>query len=303
MVFVLGIERSATTWVSNILDMHPATELYMEPLSQNTSRFEKWPDRFTKIENPAEQARYFREEFGYLKDRKRLLFSRMSDANWAWKADMKIGQKLWAFSPFARDFFELNFHRRQTSGYPAKSENPLQVIKEVRLNFNSPLIKQIESNAQVVIILRNYAATVQSIEKQIKRGNLKELSQLLRDKYGNTNIETIFDYWAQSYNTLLHDIDAIKLDYLLIHHEDLITTDRESTANLLDFLGLYSASSVYEYLNASNKSGSGKHNTNRSHAEILEQNRQAERTLYPQLADRITNTEFHPALQDSVSKF
>lgn len=302
MVFVLGIERSATTWLSNILDMHPASELYMEPLSQNISRFKEWPDRFTNIEDKSAKANYFYNEFLHLKNRKRFLFSKISDADWAWKTDMETAQKLWKISPFARDFFELNFHRRQTTGYPPKSDNPLQIIKEVRLNFNAPVIKQIDQKVRVVVILRNYAATVQSIQKQIKKGNLKELSQLLKDKYGDTDTESVFEYWAQSYNTLLHDLDSEKINYLLVEHEDLITAGSNTVDKILDFLGLDSASSVYKYLQASNKSGSGKHSTNRSHAEVLEQNRQAERTIYPQLAERIARTKFHPTLQNSITK-
>lgn len=302
MVFVLGTERSATTWVSSILDMHPATELYMEPLSQNASRFKEWPDRFANIKDVSAKASYFRDEFSNLKKRKKLLFSRISNADWAWTVDMKIAQKLWKISPFARDFFELNFHRRQTTGYPPKTENPIQIIKEVRLNFNASVIKKIDQKARVVVILRNYAATVQSIQKQINKGNLKELSQLLKDKYGDTDIETVFEYWAQSYNTLLHDLDSDKINYLLVQHEDLITAGSNTVDGILNFLGLDPAPSVYDYLQASNKSGSGKHSTNRSHAEILEQNRQAERTIYPQLAEHIARTEFHPELQNSITK-
>lgn len=302
MVFVLGIERSATTWASNILDMHPATELYMEPLSQNISRFKNWPDRFTNIEDPAEKARYFRSEFTHLKNRKKLLFSRIKDADWAWKSDMKIAQKFWRILPFARDFFELNFHRRDPSGYPSKSKNPLQIIKEVRLNFNVPVIRKIDRDARVIVILRNYAATTQSIQKQIKKGNLKELSRLLQGRYGNTDTEAIFDYWAQSYNSLLYDLDTEKIDYLLIQHSDLITSGKETVQSIFDFLGLDLTPSVYEYLDVSNKRGSGKHSTNRSHAEILEENRKAERTLYPQLAERIAKVELHPALQNVVTK-
>lgn len=303
MIFILGIERSATTWVSNIIDMHPGTELYMEPLSSNVSRFERWPNRFIKIQNVSQKAKYFKEEFNYIKNRKRLLFTRVYDTNWAWHIDMKIGQKMWGNSSIARDFFELNFHRRETTGYPSKNAKPIRVIKELRLNFNAPVIKEINSNTKVVVILRNYAANIQSIAKQIEKGNLVELNQILQNKFGKTNINTIFSFWANSYNVLLKDLENENINYLLIKHKDLITSGKETIKQLFQFIGLPLVPSVYNYLVTSNKKGSGKHNTNRNHADVVEKNRQAEKELYPMLAEHISGVEWHPLLQDFVTKF
>lgn len=302
MIFVLGIERSATTWVSNILDMHPGTELYMEPLSGNTSRFNGWPDRFERVGDLSERAQYFREEFEQLKERKRFLFSRVSDSNVAWNTDIEIARKLWGVSLTARDFFELNFHRVGSQVYPPKSQHPIPVIKELRLNFNARLIRKIDPDAKVIVILRNFASNVLSIEDQVKSGNLEELTGLLREKYSTVDITTIFTYWAESYNSLLADLEKTDTDFLLVRQEDLIKNGIESVDKLFGFLELQPASTVYDYLYASNKSGSGKHSTDRDHDAILNKNREAEEKLRPVLKEQIQSISWHPLLKESVIK-
>lgn len=302
MVFVLGIERSATTWVSNILDMHSGTELYMEPLSANISLFENWPPRFVEIENTAERAAYFWDEFARLKKRKRFLLSRFGDSDTAWSVDMSLARKFWQFSPFARDFFELNFHRAGTHGYPAKTKNPVQIIKELRLNYNVPLIRDIDPSAKVVVVLRNYAANVQSIAQHIGRGSLAELAQLLKERYGDLDIHHIFDYWGDSYNRLLSDLDKYNIEHVVVKQEELIQSGRQTLDKLLRFVGLEPEQTVYNYLSESDTSGSGKHSTDRDHAVILNKNRQAEKELYSLLADRIEKNQWHPLLKEQVTK-
>lgn len=302
MVFVLGVERSATTWVSNILDMHPGTEVYMEPLSINISVLRDWPNRFNKIENSSEKARYFLEELNIIKDRKKFLLGLISDADWAWKIDMNMGKKFWNISSRARDFFELNFHRRGVTGYPPKSKNPLLVFKELRLNYNAPLIKKIDPDAKVVVVVRNYAANVKSIAKQIERGNLLELAALLEKRYGGTSLKNIFDYWSSSYNTLLNDLDDEGINYLLVKQEDLIKSGDETVNQLFNFVSLTPVSSVYNYLEASNTAGNGKHSTNRNHNDIIEENKRAEKELNPVLAEQIKSIEWHPSLREVITR-
>lgn len=302
MIFVLGIERSATTWVSNILDMHPGTALYMEPLSKNTSRFKKWPHRFVKINDLSTQARYFNTEFDYLKKRKRFLFNSITDADWAWRCDIKISQKFWDASARARDFFELNFNRMGTSGYPAKQTHTVEIIKELRLNYNVPLLKHIHPGVKVVVVLRNYAANVQSVVHQIHKGNLSELAELLQDQFGKINEQTIFDYWAESYNQLFNELEAEQIPHFVVRQDDLIQSGKETVDGLLSFLDLASAPSVYNYLSRSNDTGGGKHSTKRDHNAIMEQNRQAENKLRPQLATQIDEINWHPVLRKEIKK-
>ncbi|NGP89792.1 sulfotransferase [Fodinibius halophilus] len=302
MVFILGIERSATTWVSNILDMHSGTELYMEPLSERTSRFKQWPNRFTKIEDLPGRAQYFQEEFTYLRERNKFFFSRLSDADLAWQLDFLIAEKLWRALPLARDFFELNFNRKGTREYPSKRISTVDIIKEVRLNFNTSILKYIHPNIKVVVVLRNYAANVQSVARQISKGNLSELAELLQNHFHDINEQTIFDYWANSYNHLLKDLDEEKISYFVLRQKDLIQSGEETIDDLLSFLELSPEPSVYNYISRSNVSGAGKHNTKRSHNKILEQNSQAQNKLYPKIAEQIDTTDWHPVLHKEIIK-
>lgn len=302
MVFVLGIERSSSTWLSNILDMHPGTEVYMEPLSENTSRFTHWPSRFEIIDDLPSKARYFREEFEQLKKRKRFIFSRLSDKSLAWKVDIMLARRLWGISGRARDFFELNFHRAEVKMFPPKSQKTVTVIKELRLNFNAALIPQIDPDAKVVVILRNFASNIRSIEHQIEAGNLRGLAAILKKRYDNADIRTIFDYWATSYNTLLSDLDEHNVDYLLVKQEDLIQREKPTIDGLLEFLDLQPSAILYDYVSASNKSGKGKHSTNRDHESILKKDQQAEKELRPLLEEQISKMNLHPLLKEHITK-
>lgn len=302
MVFVLGIERSSSTWISNILDMHPGTEVYMEPLSENTSRFAHWPVRFVKMDDLPSKARYFREEFEQLKKRKRFMFSRLFDKGLAWKIDIMLARRLWGISGRARDFFELNFHRAEVKRFPPKSQKTETVIKELRLNFNAALIPHIDRDAKVIVILRNFASNIRSIEHQIEAGNLKGLAAILKKRYGNADIHAIFDYWATSYNTLLSDLDEHNVDYLLVKQEELIRREKPTIEGLLEFLDLQPAETLYDYVSASNKSGEGKHTTNRDHEAILEKDRQAEKELRPMLEEQISGMDLHPLLKKHITK-
>ena len=44
-VFLLGCERSGSTWLANIFDAHPDVELWMEPFADYAELFPAVPDR------------------------------------------------------------------------------------------------------------------------------------------------------------------------------------------------------------------------------------------------------------------
>ena len=201
MIFILGIERSATTWVANIVDHHPATEVYIEPLSCFTSRFKKWPGRFVYLENFDNKSAYFKKQFALIAKNKHLFCTRFSNSREAWAIDLYLSDILVRKNMAGnriKDFNELNFHRKDQRFF-VKKEPPLHtVIKEVRLNFNAGLIAAIDAEAKVLIPIREMASCVRSILSQLEQGHLVELKKQLVQKYDTISPQTIARYWYDS---------------------------------------------------------------------------------------------------------
>jgi hypothetical protein len=270
-VFILGIERSATTWVSKIIEAHPATEVYMEPLSNYISHFSRWPNRLETITNQEEMVDYFESEFKKIKKDKRFFLTKMSDLKSAWKFDFRLANSL--FSRFdvkkARNFIELNFHRRNED-FPFKKRNVSQkIIKELRLNFNAGIIPQLNSDAKVIIVVREYAPNILSIIKYVKRGRLKELQDLLDLQGDKNDYLPVLNYWTTSYTRMIEELEKTGTNYILMSHEAILANGEKEIQKLFDFIGLDFDDQVINYFNYSNRNGDGAHNTNRDRQALL----------------------------------
>lgn len=303
MIFILGIERSATTWVASILDHHPQTDVYMEPLSDYTSRFEQWPDRFTVLNERQEKAAYFEKEFELLKKHRRFLLSRILDTSRAWQWDLNTAQFLsnkGLATAAIRDFLELNYHRKNRK-QRIKKEPPLQmVIKELRLNFNAGLIIKLDSSAKVLVIIREMASCVRSIMQQIEKGNLVELKRDLTRKYGDVSPQTVCMYWSESYSTLIETLQDKQVSHRIVNHTDLLESTGETVQDLLSFLQLSSTSAIGDFLAYSNQAGSGKHSTKRDHQTLLDQIQEDRDLIYPKVKGELQKIESHPVLKNYI---
>ncbi|MDZ7658653.1 sulfotransferase [Fodinibius sp.] len=303
MVFILGIERSATTWVSNLLEAHPDTRVYVEPMSEITARFKKWPDRFEYIADFEEKARYFQHELEHIKKHKTWFLTKYLNNGLAWQFDLWFSNFLVRkelASEAARDFSEINFHRK-AQPYVKKSKKPkIDVIKELRLNFNPGIIANIDNNAQVLVVIRNVFANIESILENMERGNLAELNRLLLEYYGAINVEVIYKYWRDSYNSLLKGLEGSKITYQIVYHTSLIQNPKREINKLGNFIGVDDTDSIINYLYQSNKKGSGIHNTNRSHAVLQKRNLNARKKIWPKIRDIIDIEELHPELKNIV---
>lgn len=304
MIFVLGIERSATTWVANILDHHPETDVYMEPLSGFISGFEQWPDRFTILADLPERAAYFREEFKSLKTNRRFLFTRLSDTPRAWQFDLKIAHlvtRKGLANKGIRNFLELNYHRKDRT-IPVRKQPPLQtVIKELRLNFNAGLIATLDTQARVVIVIRDVASCARSILNQLEKGNLVELQKDLTSAYGDISPEQVARYWRESYSTLLTSLENGTIPYTMVSHTALLESPRQTVEEFLHFLGFDLSPVVIDFLAYSDKPGSGKHSTRRSRNDLLKQMQKDRDKIYPLITDELYEIELHPVLKNYIS--
>lgn len=300
MIYILGTERSASTWVANILDHHPRLDVCMEPLSSYNSRFKNWPDRFTKMDHPGKKAAEFECEFEILRKHRRFLFTRFSDSHFAWKTDLNWAQFLARknIAPDSvSDFLELNFHRKNRS-ITVKKKEPLQtVIKEVRLNFNASLISAMDKNPRVIVTIREMASCIRSISNFIDEGSLTDLKKDLQAHYGSITPQTLCNYWFESYSVLLDSLENHQIPYKIVSHTELLKNPRAVTEEIFRFLDISVEPDIIKFLETSDRSGSGKHSTERSSDQLLEQIINDRKRMYPLLSKELDTIQNHPVLR------
>lgn len=303
MIYILGTERSASTWVANILDHHPKMDVYMEPLSSFNSRFKDWPNRFTRFENPDRKADEFKKEFEILRNHNRFILTRLTDSHRAWQTDLRLAQflvsKKLAPDPVI-DFLELNFHRKNRL-ITVKKKEPLQtVIKEVRLNFNAAMISALDDNPRIIVTIREMASCVNSMMKFIEQGYLIDLKRDLEIEYGEIDPKILCQYWFESYSVLFETLEDHKIPYKIINHTELLKNSVSSTEEMFYFLDVSLQPGVRQYLEASDRSGKGKHSTERSSNELLEQMRRDRSYVHPLVGEEINKIQKHPVLKKFV---
>ena len=300
MIYILGTERSAGTWVANILDHHSHVDVYMEPLSSFTSRFSTWPGRFTKLQNLEDKAEEFKSEFDILISHSRFLFTRLSTSSSAWNKDLNLAEwmikKNLAWDSIV-DFLELNFHRKNRQIDVVKSKSSTPLIKEVRLNFNAKLVKKIDPDVRVLVPIREMASTVQSIMRFLEKGHLIDLKNDLLNEFRSTDVQTISAYWYKSYASLLETLNENKIPYHIISHMDLLQHTVETVENMFHFLSLSIQPEIEQYLMLSDKSGEGKHITSRSKNQLLEQIEKDRKLIHPFIENQIEIIHNHPILK------
>lgn len=300
MIFIAGIERSASTWVSNLLESHPDTDVFMEPLSIFTTRFEKWGSRFEVIDDLDEKAVYFRSEFSVLKNRKRWFLTEFSEQSIAWNFDLTLAEFLVRkniATDSVKDFYELNFHRKDSYQWISKSENDrVDVVKTLRLNFNPKIFKQIDPDLKLIITIRDMASNVQSILKQFKQNNLSELKAAIINEYGAADVESVFKYWRDSYNSLLKFKEDSSVPVFLFDHTHMLMNQETALIDLMKFTGLKPSSSVKDYMEASDRGGQGVHNTDRSHDALLKQIKADREIIFPKIRTMLDSSDLHPEI-------
>ena len=189
--FVLGCERSGSTWLSNVLDVNPNVELFMEPFADYAGLFPGLVGRNVYVDDQSNtMAAIVQTGYESLPSRKYSLFY-APDRSLIWKkvdhflatTHTYLG-KLLRFSPAlrVRQFELLNLNQRKVSGiFQVRKNTPpsLRVTKELRLNFKIGLIRRVFPDAKFVIVVRHPGAQVTSILKMLRSGHLAELERSL----------------------------------------------------------------------------------------------------------------------------
>ncbi|MGE5342895.1 MAG: sulfotransferase [Candidatus Omnitrophota bacterium] len=283
-VFILGCERSGSTWLANILDAHPGVELFMEPFADYAVIFPDIPPRNVSVCDPNEtqingvQTGYekllrLKYPLGYRFGRS-LNWKRL-DAwiiQWVKRIDGRLHRPL----PLAVQRYDLlNLH---TSKIPVqfqvkKWKKPqLEATKDLRLCFKTGLIAHAFANPLFLIAIRHPGAQIGSIQTLFSKNSLGELRRSLEtfiddirnqprfdtytalmDRFADANDPDILLilWWLIHYEMLFRDLKDQRLTFLPVFHEDISETPAHVASAIFDFIGLDLTPEVHTYLERS----------------------------------------------------
>ncbi len=287
-IFILGCERSGSTWLSNIFDAHSKVEYFMEPFADYIDIFPGFPDRnFYYPPIPNEEVEQFvLEKMTLLPKYKYYLFYAPSKKLYLQKIDFFLYGAARKLSTTLKQplninllrFSVLNLNRIQGAIEPIKKSNLThKLYKELRLNFKINLLARCYSDATYIVTIRNPYAQIQSIIELFGRGSLGELKKYLRtfglQNYNNPRFERfrpilaqyhqfelsvkLLLWWIINYETLIEDLRANSLDHMIVYHEELSDDPAKRVSYLMDRCSLKLSDEVSRYiLESSQKSGS-----------------------------------------------
>jgi len=283
IVFLLGCQRSGTTWLANIFDASPDTLLFMEPFSPPYGIFPEFPgvweyfdestpalDRLLCEDMPARLMRY------------KSLVSPESIADPSrFRRERSIARRARRFAPpplrrRIRKFELLNLNRLDDDYplYPKSTAPALAAVKELRFAGKVPVLRHAFPQASFVVIMRHPAATVHSILGWFARGRLVELradldhfldaleAQPVGEEYrghiarcrGGGLADTVALYWRVSYETMFRRLEGDSRAQLLVY-ERLASRPRETAVEMFERLQTPWAPSLDDYLERSTHAG------------------------------------------------
>lgn len=280
IAFLLGCERSGSTWLANILDAHAGVELLMEPFAPYASIFPGFPHRHVHVANSSAELEEsvrrglrsaLRMKYPLLYRPGRSPGLRTIDAGLV-NSTHRVLQRLLGKAPLACQRWELlNLnHSEIPADLRVRKECPPSgfVVKELRLNLKVPVMRGAFPDARYVVIVRNPAAQLTSIRRWLEQGRLRELASSLKTLTDDVKQtpelrpyrawlgagdpdDVLVMWWFLNYETAISDLRRSQAPWVLIRHEDLAAEPAARTDALLSFLGLPASQSVAKYLERS----------------------------------------------------
>lgn len=281
---ILGVERSGSTWVANIVDAHPRTQLYMEPFSPRIDVFPDFPDRLVyvsrgnrhlheHVRTRVDRLPHYKYPFPHRSHSSRvereLIYRGLYPLT---EFGHRILNRLgWGPSLRHLRFKNLNKNRVENPSLNRLPKTPpteVVVLKELRLNFKVGLIADLWPEARVAVAVRNPLSQIASILRLLDEGSLHEFRGALYafleaarscarfDAYQDALMKADDDdllhravaYWFLNYDVLLQDLERHEVPHRLVRHEDISRELYEEAAGLLRFAGLESESATDQYL-------------------------------------------------------
>ncbi len=279
MLFVLGIQRSGTTWVANMFDASPDTLLFMEPFAPAYGLFPEMPDQGFFLQSaPAQTQVQLAEHLHERLYRRKYLFlaSSLTDPNLfrIERALVRFVTVLARYMPShlqrrGAQFTLLNLNRFERS-YPLnpKSEDPRYwIVKELRVAGQMRLLQATFARARYLAIIRSPHATVHSMLRWFSRGRLGELRQELStflEKLEAQNIGNDYKklivtakagsishraalYWRVCYETMVRELEN-NPRFRLVPYEAIADQATTTMSELYDWAEIPWSDAVRRYI-------------------------------------------------------
>lgn len=280
-VFVLGCERSGSTWISNILDSHPDVEFFMEPFADYASIFPGFPERnlylscanydlmnlvkvqFEKLLGLKYSFCYKRGKFTSLQYIDRFLIGMCKQ--FAKKLCLRPSLIIDQYELLNLNMLKIPIRRKVKKA----ATNTIEITKELRLNFKVGVLSGIFPNAKYIVSIRHPGAQITSIIRLFQQGALGELRKsllsffeyirnskrfegympLIQQCDWENDMETkLVIWWLVNYETLIADLKTYGRDYYIVYHEDISEHPHKITSEVLDFCGLTFGKHVKNYI-------------------------------------------------------
>lgn len=276
--FLLGTERSGSTWLANIFDAHPTVLLLMEPFFPPAKLFPAVPARDVYVSDATPA---------------------LVDAVWSSWADLErskhsllaqpetpvhlqiVDEKIYDFfsrlaprlgmrpSPRLLRQYHLSLHQapipvaRRTR---KRGGHLTEVVKELRLNFKVPLLARAFPGSRYLVTLRHPGAQIASVCRMMATGRLGELrgsltglaAQILtseplaayRDaarQVGSLQ-EQLALWWLVNNDVLLRDLTDAGCEHKVVTHEAMSRAPLKEVEKLFTFCGLPMTREVEEFV-------------------------------------------------------
>lgn len=285
LVFLLGCQRSGTTWLTSIFDASPDVLTFVEPFAPAYGIVPDFPGVFDSFDaNDPSWEHWMEGEFRErLWRRKYLLLSRSMRSPFWFKVELDFARLLPAQAPGQirqriRQFELLNLNRLRDDSpiYPKEDKPSHWIVKELRLAGKIPMITSAFPDSYLITIMRHPCASVNSILNWFDRGRLVELqsdmgnfvdqleSQEIGTQYSKqiarcrtgTLAHTLALYWRVSYETIWRRTVGNERAHWIIY-EDLASSPLSRTQEVSRFLNLPFSNNMLDYVKYSSTTQSG----------------------------------------------
>lgn len=288
LLFVLGTQRSGTTWIANILDSHPDCLHFYEPFAPTHAIFPYFPDEFVYLDPPATPiAGRLRHDLPRLVERRSRLFDPVhaSRRQFEFEAWLMGSVETWSrrvrLRPpaFAAQFNLLHLNRigqHPVAYFPKSDHIRLTAIKEVRLYFKLPFLAATFPEARFIHVVRHPAAVVNSMVNFLKRGRLVEIRDHIDDFAATVAAQPRFEayrpllerirrgtleeklaaYWRVANETLSSDAQGLGARTYPLVYEDLASDPLSRVSAMFRWCGLSMSPATEAYVRESSTSKS-----------------------------------------------
>jgi Sulfotransferase family len=288
LVFVLGTQRSGTTWLANIFDSHPDCLHFYEPFAPAYGIFPYFPGEFVYLDPPATPiATRLRHDLPRLAERRSRLFDPVHASRRQFQFEARLmgsletwGRRTHIGAPaFATQFNLLHLNRigqHPVAYFPKSDDIRLTAIKEVRLYFKLPFLAHTFPEARFVRVVRHPAAVVNSMMNFLQRGRLVEIRDNIEHFAGTVGAQPRFEtygpllarirngtlpeklaaYWRVANETLAADAAAVGARAFPLVYERLASDPLARTSELFAWCGLSMPAATEAYVRESSTSRS-----------------------------------------------